>query len=55
MSLWLTARLREMSLAIARWHATQIAAVALKQAGSVPLLVTATTSNAKTMIGAISQ
>ncbi len=55
MSLWLAARLREMSLAISRWHAAQIAAVASKQAGSVPLPVTATRPNAKTMIGAISQ
>ncbi len=45
---------REMSFAIARWHATQIAAVASEQAGCVPLPVTATTQNAKTMIGAIS-
>ncbi len=43
-----------MSLAIARRHATQIAAVASKQAGYVTLPVTATTQNAKTMIGAIS-
>jgi hypothetical protein len=47
MSLLLAARVREMSLAIARWHATQTTAVASKQAGSVPLPVTATTPNAK--------
>ena len=47
MSLLLAARVREMSLAIARWHATQIAAVASEQAGYVPLSVTATTPNAK--------
>jgi hypothetical protein len=33
MSLWLAARVREMSLAIASWHATQTAAVASEQAG----------------------
>jgi hypothetical protein len=54
MSLWLAARVREMSLAIARRHATQIAAVASKQAGYVPLPVTPTMPNAKTIIGAIS-
>ena len=54
MSLWLVARVREMSLAIASQHATQTAAVASEQAGYVPLPVTATTPNAKTMIGAIS-
>jgi hypothetical protein len=48
-------RVREMSLATARRHATQIAAVASEQAGYVPLPVTATMPNAKTMIGAISQ
>ncbi len=32
----------------ARWHVTQITAVASKQAGCVPLPVTATTPNAKT-------
>jgi hypothetical protein len=54
MSLLLVARVREMSLAIARWHAPQIAAVASEQAGYVPLPVTLTTPNAKNMIGAIS-
>ena len=54
MSLWLVARVREMLLAIARWHATQIAAVASEQAGYVPLPVTATMPSAKTMIGVIS-
>jgi hypothetical protein len=54
MSLWLAARVREMSLAIARQHATQITAVASEQAGYVPLPVTATMPNAKTMTGAIS-
>ncbi len=54
MSLWLAARVREMLLAIARWHATQIAAVASEQARCVPLPITATTPNAKTMIGVIS-
>jgi hypothetical protein len=53
MRLWLVTRVREMSLAIARWHATQITAVASEQAGYVPLLVTATMPNAKTMIEAI--
>jgi hypothetical protein len=47
MSLWLATRVREMSLAIARRHATQIAAVASEQAGYVPLPVTATIPNAK--------
>ncbi len=51
MSHWLVARVREISLEIARWHATQTAAVASKQAGSVPLPVTQTTPNTKTMIG----
>jgi hypothetical protein len=46
MSLWLAARVREMSLAIARRHATQITAVASEQAGNVPLPVTAITPNA---------
>jgi hypothetical protein len=54
MSLWLAARVREMLLAIAKWHATQIAVVASEQTGHVPLPVIATTPNAKTMIGAIS-
>jgi hypothetical protein len=54
MSLWFAARVREMSHAIARWHATQITAVASEQAGYVPLPVTATPPNAKTMIGGIS-
>ncbi len=54
MNLWLAARVREMSLAIARQHATQTTAVALKQAGSVPLPVTETTQKCKTMIRAIS-
>ncbi len=54
MSLSLAARVREMSLAIASWHVTQTAAVALEQAGYVPLPVTATTPNAKTIIGTIS-
>jgi hypothetical protein len=43
-----------MSLAIARQHASQTATVSSKQAGSVPLPVTATTPNAKSMKGAIS-
>ncbi len=42
-----------MSLAVASWHATQTAAVASEQAGYVPLPVTTTTPNAKTMIGTI--
>jgi hypothetical protein len=50
----LAARVKEMLHAIARWHATQIAAVASEQAGYVLLSVTATMPNAKTMIGAIS-
>jgi hypothetical protein len=54
MSLWLAARVREMSLEIASRHATQTAAVASEQAGCVPLPVTTTTPNAKTMIGTIS-
>jgi hypothetical protein len=39
MSLWLVARVREMSLAIASQHATQTAAGASEQAGYVPLPV----------------
>jgi hypothetical protein len=54
MSHWLAARVREMRLAIAIWHATQTAAVASEQAEYVPLPVIPTTTNAKTMIGAIS-
>jgi hypothetical protein len=54
MSLWLAVRVREMSVAITSRHATQTAAVASEQAGYVPLPVTATTPNAKTMIGTIS-
>ncbi len=45
MSLWLAARVREMRLAIASWHATQTAAVASEWAGYVPLPVTATTKS----------
>ncbi len=47
MSLWLAARVREMSLAIASRHVTQTTAVASEQAGYVPLPVTATRPNAK--------
>jgi hypothetical protein len=54
MSLWLAARIKEISLAIPSWHATQTTAVTSEQAGYVPLPVTATTPNAKTMIGTIS-
>jgi hypothetical protein len=55
MSLWLAARVREMSLAIESQHATQTTAVASEQAGYLPLPVTTITMpNAKTMIGAIS-
>jgi hypothetical protein len=48
------ARVREMSLATASWHATQTAVVASEQAGYVLLPDTATMPNAKTMIGTIS-
>jgi hypothetical protein len=51
MSLWLAARVRKMSLAIASRYATQTAAVASERAGYIPLPVTATTPNVKTMIG----
>ncbi len=43
-----------MSLAPARWHGTQSTAVILYQAESVPLPVTVTMPNGKTMIEATS-
>jgi hypothetical protein len=54
MSLWIEARVREMSLALARWHGTQTTAVASYQTESVPLPVAVTMLNGKTMIGATS-
>jgi hypothetical protein len=54
MSLWIEAGVRGMSLALARWHGTQTTAVASYQAESVPLTVTITMPNGKTMIGATS-
>jgi hypothetical protein len=54
MSLWIEGKVREMPLALARWHGTQTTAVASYQAESVPFPVTVTTPNGTTMIGATS-